>query len=260
MPKFSLQEDQEQPWNIRFVAAIFLAGQVCVRLVKGKIYPRRIVEQMAGAGPGALIPVLLVTGLSGMIFTLQMGRYLNQYNALNTLGGAFGEAFCRELAPILTASVVAGQVGSAFAAEIGAMRVTEQIDALQMLRTDPINYLVIPRTIACSVMVPILTVFALVIGLAGGAWVAEQIYKLPAATFLDSVRAFLMPIDVVKTLFKSFIFGTIDALIGCSWGLTTRGGAKEVGRSATVAVVTSWILIFFADFCLSFALYGQPIL
>lgn len=144
----------KQPFQFseRWAAAIFLTGQVFVRLFKGRFYRRKILEHMVTAGPGALLPVLLVTGASGMIFTLQMGRYLSEYNALNALGGAFGEAFCRELAPILTASVVAGQVGSAFAAEIGAMRVTEQLDALQMLRTDPINYLVVPRTIACCLL------------------------------------------------------------------------------------------------------------
>ncbi len=251
----------KQPFQFsgRWTAAIFLTGQVLVRLFKGRLYRHKILEQMVTAGPGALLPVLLVTGASGMIFTLQMGRYLSEYNALNALGGAFGEAFCRELAPILTACVVAGQVGSAFAAEIGAMRVTEQIDALQMLRTDPINYLVIPRTIACCFMVPILTIFALTVGLGAGTAIAVQFYQISTGAFLDSVQAFLSPGDVAATLFKAFIFGAIDALVGCSWGLTTRGGAKEVGQSATTAVVTAWILIFASDLVLSLLLYGNPI-
>ncbi|MGD2183540.1 MlaE family lipid ABC transporter permease subunit [Lusitaniella coriacea] len=252
-------QDLEHPWRIRFMAAIFLTGQVCLRTIRGKIYQRKAIEHMVTAGPGSLGPVLLITGLSGAIFTVQMGRYLQQFGALSALGGAFSEAFCRELAPILTASVIAGQVGSAFAAEIGAMRVTEQIDALHMLRTDPVNYLVVPRVVACCIMVPTLTMFALVVGLAAATLVSAQLYGLSPSVFLDSVRDFLTPADVMKTLFKGFIFGAIDALIGCSWGLTTQGGAKEVGQSATVAVVTSWVLIFVVDFFLSLVLYGKPI-
>jgi phospholipid/cholesterol/gamma-HCH transport system permease protein len=244
----------------RWIAALFLTGQVLVRLFKGRLYRREILEHMVTVGPGAFLPVILVTGASGMIFTLQMGRYLSDYNALSALGGAFGEAFCRELAPILTASVVAGQVGSAFAAEIGAMRVSEQIDALQMLRTDPINYLVVPRAIACCLMVPVLTIFALTVGLAAGTAIASQLYQVDAGAFLDSVQAFLSPLDVLVTLFKAFVFGAIDALVGCSWGLTTQGGAREVGQSATTAVVTAWILIFASDLLLSLLFYGQPVL
>ncbi|MEC4804118.1 MAG: MlaE family lipid ABC transporter permease subunit [Jaaginema sp. PMC 1079.18] len=252
----------KQPFQFsgRWTAAIFLTGQVLVRLFKGRLYRHKILEHMVTAGPGALLPVLLVTGASGMIFTLQMGRYLSEYNALNALGGAFGEAFCRELAPILTASVVAGQVGSAFAAEIGAMRVTEQIDALQMLRTDPIDYLVVPRTIACCLMVPMLTILALTVGLGAGTAIASQLYQVSAGTFLDSVQTFLSLGDIAATLLKAFVFGAINALVGCSCGLTTKGGAKEVGQSATTAVVTTWILIFLSDFALSLLFYGKPIL
>ena len=153
---------------------------------------------------------------------------------------------------------MAGQVGSAFAAEIGAMQVTEQIDALYMLKTDPIDYLVVPRVIACCLMVPLMTILGLVTGIIGGVFAASQFYKIIPETFLESVRNFLEPSDLFIILIKGLMFGLQVAVIACSWGLTTKGGAKEVGESATKAVVTSWVSIFVMDFFLSLMLFEQP--
>ncbi len=214
---------------------------------------------MVTAGPGSILPVLLVNGCAGMIFTIQTARELVKFDAVNTVGGAFALAFCRELAPILTASIIAGQVGSAFAAEIGEMCVTEQIDALYMLKTDPIDYLVVPRVIACCLMLPILTILGLVIGIIGGVFAAMQFYQVDPEIFLESVRNFLTVPDILTVLLKAFIFGVLVAVIGCNWGLTTTGGAKQVGESATAAVVTSWVLIFIVDFFLSLLLYEKLI-
>lgn len=214
-------------------------------------------QHLVTAGPGSISPVLLVGGFAGMIFTIQTARELVRFGAVNAVGGAFALAFCRELAPILTASIMAGQVGSAFAAEIGAMQVTEQIDALYMLKTDPIDYLVLPRVIACCLMVPLMTVFALVMGIIGGVFAAWQFYQIVPEIFLESVRDFLEPSDLFIILLKGFIFGVLVAVIGCSWGLTTKGGAKEVGESATKAVVTSWVSIFIVDFLLSILLFER---
>jgi phospholipid/cholesterol/gamma-HCH transport system permease protein len=179
---------------------------------------------------------------------------------VNTVGGAFALAFCRELAPILTASIIAGQVGSAFAAEIAAMQVTEQIDALYMLRTDPIDYLIVPRAIACCVMVPIATIFALVMGVAGGVFAGAVFYQITPETFLESVRTFLEPFDLIIIVIKGFIFGITIAVNSCSWGINTRGGVKQVGEAATAAVVTSCVAIFIIDFVLSLLLFDQPLM
>jgi phospholipid/cholesterol/gamma-HCH transport system permease protein len=257
--KLQSKENLDKLWFVRFCAAILLFGQVFLRLLQGKTFYRRIIEHMVTAGPASLSPVLLVNGFAGMIFTIQTARELVQYGAVNAVGGAFALAFCRELAPILTASIIAGQVGSAFAAEIGAMRVTEQIDALYMLKTDPIDYLVLPRVIACCLMVPIATIFGLVIGIIGGIFAAAQFYQILPEVFLESVRAFLEPSDLFIILLKGFIFGVIVAVIGCSWGLTTKGGAKQVGESATIAVVTSWVSIFIVDFFISLILFEKPV-
>ncbi|YAG16245.1 MlaE family lipid ABC transporter permease subunit [Nostoc sp. DSM 114161] len=214
-------------------------------------------QHMVTAGPDSISPVLLVGGFAGMIFTIQTARELVRFGAVDVVGGAFALAFCRELAPILTASIIAGQVGSAFAAEIGTMQVTEQIDALYMLKTDPIDYLVLPRVIACCLMVPLMTVFALVMGIIGGVFAAWQFYEVVPEIFLESVRDFLEPSDLFIILLKGFIFGVLVAVIGCSWGLTTKGGAKEVGESATKAVVTSWVSIFIMDFFVSVLLFER---
>jgi phospholipid/cholesterol/gamma-HCH transport system permease protein len=195
-----------------------------------------------------------------MIFTIQTARELVRFGAVDTVGGAFALAFCRELAPILTASIIAGQVGSAFAAELGAMRVTEQIDALYMLRTDPVDYLVLPRVIACCLMMPVMMIFAVVTGVMGGAFAAMQFYQVSPETFLESVRNFLLPSDILIILLKGWIFGAIVSVNGCSWGLTTQGGAKEVGESATTAVVTTWVAIFIMDFVLALLLFEKPLL
>ena len=252
------KENLEQLWIVRCFAVVLLFGQVLLHLLQGKTYYRKILEHAVTAGPASISPVLLVSGFAGMIFTIQTARELERFGAVNAVGGAFALAFCRELAPILTASVLAGQVGSAFAAEIGAMRVTEQIDALQMLRTDPIDYLVLPRVIACCLMMPIMMIFALVMGIFGGAFAGVQFYQIVPETFLESVRSFLQPSDLFIILLKGLIFGAMVGVNGCSWGLTTKGGAKEVGKSATTAVVTSWVSIFVMDFFLSLVLFGKP--
>jgi phospholipid/cholesterol/gamma-HCH transport system permease protein len=249
-----------QPYDYRrFLFTLLLFGQVWLHLVQGKTCWRKIPEHLFKTGPASIIPVLLVNVLAGMIFTIQTARQLEKFGAINSVGGAFAIAFCRELAPILTASVVTGQVGSAFAAEIGAMKVTEQIDALYTLRTDPIDYLILPRTIACACMMPILIVLGLVCGVLGGAFAAWMFYKLLPTIFLESVRTFLLPSDLVGLWLKGLIFGGAIGTIGCGWGMTTYGGVKQVGESATAAVVLSVIAVFMIDLFLSLLFGGLPI-
>lgn len=244
---------------VHFIASVLLFGQVWLRFIQGKTCYSKVMEHMVKVGPGSLSPVLLVNFFAGMIFTIQTARELVKYGAVDSVGGAFALAFCRELAPILTSSIIAGQVGSAYAAEIGAMKVTEQIDALYMLKTDPINYLVVPRVIACSLMVPIATIFGLVVGVIGGIVVAGQFYQVTPEVFLESIRTLLSTSDLFIVLLKAFIFGTMVAVNSCSWGLVTRGGVKQVGEAATAAVVSSWVAIFMCDFFISLLLLEKPI-
>ncbi|MDX2214552.1 MAG: MlaE family lipid ABC transporter permease subunit, partial [Oculatellaceae cyanobacterium bins.114] len=174
------------------------------------------------------------------------------------VGGVLSLALARELAPVLTAVVVTGRVGSAFAAELGTMEVTEQIDALQMLKTDPIDYLVIPRLLACCAMLPILTILSFVTGMAGGVLIADSLYGISQTVFLDSARTFLSVWDLISGSIKGVVFGALIAIIGTSWGLTTTGGAKGVGQSTTTAVVTALLAIFITNFFLSWLMFQGP--
>lgn len=237
------------------LAAILLGGQVVIHLLKGKIHQRNTIDQMAAAGPESLLIALVTAAFVGMVFTIQVTREFINFGAASAVGGVVALALTRELAPVLTAVILAGRVGAAFAAEIGTMRVTEQIDALYMLKTDPIDYLVIPRVIACGLMLPALTLLSLVTGLLGGLLIATNLYNLPQSLFLDSARDFLDVWDLGSAMIKASYFGVSIAVIGCSWGLTTTGGAKGVGQSTTAAVVTALLTIFISNFFLSWVMF-----
>ncbi len=242
-------------WGQRLLAATLLGGQVVIHLAQGKIHRRNTLEQMAAVGPDSLLVVLITASFVGMVFTIQVAREFINFGAVTAVGGVLAVALTRELGPVLTAVILAGRVGSAFAAEIGTMQVTEQIDALYMLNTDPVDYLVVPRLIACCLMLPVLTVLALIIGIVGGALVATNLYGIPQTVFLSSVQDLLNVWDVVSALLKAFVFGALIAVIGSSWGLTTTGGAKGVGQSTTTAVVTALLTIFVINFFLSWLMF-----
>jgi phospholipid/cholesterol/gamma-HCH transport system permease protein len=242
-------------WLKRFVAAVFLGGQTIVHMLRGRFNYPNIVEQMALVGPESLLIALVTSTTIGMVFTIQVAREFINFGAGQAVGGVLAIALTRELAPVLTAVVVAGRVGSAFAAEIGTMKVSEQIDALYILKTDPVDYLVIPRVIACCIMLPLLTILSIVTGMIGGLAIATSIFGLPARVFLDSARTFLVGWDICSAPIKAVCFGALISIIGCSWGLTTTGGAKGVGQSTTTAVVTSLLAIFVSNFFLSWVMF-----
>lgn len=242
-------------WGQRLLAAILLGGQVLVHLLRGKVHRRNTLDQMAAVGPESLLIALVTAIFVGMVFTIQVAREFINFGAGNTVGGVLALALTRELAPVLTGVVLAGRVGSAFAAEIGTMRVTEQIDALYMLKTDPIDYLVTPRVIACCLMLPVLTLLSLITGMMGGLLIATSLYNLSQTVFIDSARNFLDFWDICSAMIKAACFGALVAVIGCSWGLTTTGGAKGVGQSTTAAVVTALLTIFISNFLLSWVMF-----
>ncbi len=231
--------------------AILLAGQVMHRLIRGRYGQRQIMDHLMCAGPRCLAPVVLTNICAGIIFAIQSAREMARFGAISTLGGVFAAAYCRELAPLLTAGVLACQVGSAFAAEIATMKLTQQIDALKMLRTDPIDYLVIPRVLACTIMLPVLTVLALFFGVAGGGLVTTYVYDVSMSSFLDGVRTYLSVTDVLMIMSKASLFGGVIAIASCSRGLTAACHGRGVGESATAAVVTAWVALFAIDLLVS---------
>ena len=242
-------------WSRRLFAAVMLTGQVVIHLISRPIHRRNTLDQMVAVGPESLVIALLTASFVGMVFTIQVTREFINFGAGTAVGGVLALTLVRELAPVLTAVVLAGRVGSAFAAEIGTMKVTEQIDALQILKTDPIDYLVIPRVVACALMLPVLTLLSFITGMTGGLLVATTLYGISQTVFIDSAQSFLSTWDLVAAVIKAFVFGILIAVIGSSWGLTTSGGAKGVGQSTTTAVVTALLAIFISNFFLSWLMF-----
>jgi len=191
-----------------------------------------------------------------MVFSLESAVQAVQYGVGSLLGGAVTYTSVRELGPMLSAVVVAGRVGAAIAAEMGSMVVTEQIEALQSLGLAPARFLVVPRLLALVIMLPLLCVFADVISVLGGAWIAQTYAHINYESFMASARQTVGFEDVLKGLFKSFVFAIIIVLVGSYQGLGTRGGAAGVGKATTGAVVISIILIFISNFVMSYILYG----
>ena len=221
-----------------------------------KIRLAETISQCALLGVQSLIIVVLTSLFTGMVISLESAQQAVSYGFGNFVGGAVAYASVRELGPMLTGVVVAGRVGAAIAAEIGSMVVTEQIEALRSMGLEPARFLVVPRFIAMLVMLPLLTIFADVVSIAGGAWIAQTYAHISYDSYLASVRQTIDFPDVLKGLLKAVVFGAIIAIVGAYQGLSTRGGAAGVGKSTTGAVVISIILIFMSNFLLSLLLFG----
>lgn len=231
-----------------------LLGQTCRQLTK-RPKGRHVLQQMAHLGVDSLPIVLLTILFTGMVITLQTAHEFVKYGAQSSVGGGVAIAMGRELAPVLTGVVVGGRVGAAITAEIGSMKVTEQIDALRVMAVNPVHYLVVPRFLACMLMLPLLVVMADVIGTLGGYIVAVYYADINAFTYMNSIDVLAEVGDVTGGLIKAMVFGGIIAIIGCYKGLTTQTGAEGVGRATTESVVTSIILIFISNYFLSMLLY-----
>jgi phospholipid/cholesterol/gamma-HCH transport system permease protein len=220
----------------------------------------RIAETISQAyllGVQSTAIVLLTSLFTGMVISLESAQQAVQYGVGSLVGGAVAYASVRELGPMLTAVVVAGRVGAAIAAELGSMVVTEQIEALRSMGLEPSRFLVVPRLVALLVMLPLLTIFADVVSIVGGGWIAQTYAHISVDTFIASVRETIGILDVLKGLLKAVVFAIIIVMVGAYQGLSTRGGAAGVGVSTTGAVVLAIILIFISNFTMSFLLFGQ---
>lgn len=216
---------------------------------------RASLEQMERAGIQSLPLVMLISFLVGMILALQSAYQLRQLGAQSLVPALVAVSVVRELAPLLTSILVAGRVGSAITAELGTMRVSQEIDALTVMGIDPVAALVVPRLLALTLAVPCLTLFADAVGILGGGFVGQAVLGLPLATYMvDSLNALRME-DLLGGVLKATLFGGVIGLVGCHQGLSTRGGANEVGASTTQAVVRSIVLIIFADLVVTAWLY-----
>ncbi|MGZ3520860.1 MAG: MlaE family ABC transporter permease [Vulcanimicrobiaceae bacterium] len=232
-----------------------LSGETVGFIARLRIRFAETINQCYLLGFLSLIIVLLTSLFTGMVFSLESAQQAVQYGVENVVGGAVAYTSSRELGPMLSAVVVAGRVGAAIAAELGSMVVTEQVEALQSLGLAPARFLVVPRLLALVIMLPLLTIFADVVSVLGGMWIAQAYAHISYDVFLSSVRQTVGFEDFVKGLFKSVVFAAIIAMIGSYQGLSTRGGAEGVGKSTTGAVVISIILIFISNFVLSYLLF-----
>ena len=237
---------------LSFLAAIgdltLFAGRAIALGVSGPFYPRAILRQMVDIGYYSLPVVGLTAIFTGMVLALQSHTGFSRFEAESAVATIVVLSMTRELGPVLAGLMVAGRVGASMAAEIGTMRVTEQIDALTTLSTDPFKYLVWPRLIAGLLMLPLLVIVADIIGVFGGYIVG--IYKLGFGPYeyINSTFEFLETQDVVSGLVKAAVFGFLVALMGCYQGYNSKGGAQGVGAATTKAVVSASILILTANY------------
>lgn len=212
-------------------------------------------KQMEFVGVRSIYVVLLTGAFTGGVFALQTYHGFSMFGAETLVGSTVALALTRELGPVLTSLMVTGRAGSAMAAELGTMRVTEQIDALEVMAVSPIQYLVLPRVLAAVLMLPVLTVVADAIGIAGGYVVGVKLLGINAGIFEAKIIEYLDFSDIAMGLTKAAFFGLILSVVGCYKGIYTSGGAEGVGRATTEAVVMASVLILAADYMLTAVMF-----
>lgn len=212
---------------------------------------RLTIQQVEFIGIQSLPIILLSSAFTGAVFTLESYEAFKLFGAQGMVGGTVGVALTRELSPTLTGLLVAGRAGSAMAAEIGSMRVSEQIDALEAMAVDPVNYLIKPRIIASTIAVPLLTAIFDAVGIFGSWMVAKYKVHLTDAEYFVRLQDWVDWDDIWAGIFKGFVFGMIIGTVACYKGFYTTGGAKGVGRATTTSVVVSSVTILIVNFFLA---------
>jgi phospholipid/cholesterol/gamma-HCH transport system permease protein len=216
---------------------------------------KNILKQMEEVGIKS-IPVVLITGaFTGAVLALQSYTGFKRFNAETFVGTVVALSITRELGPVLTGLMVSGRVGSSMAAELGTMQVTEQIDALYTLAVNPIKYLIVPRLLAALIMMPVLVIFADLIGILGGYFVSVKVLLSNPYIYMERTWDYLELNDIYSGLFKACVFGIIIATISCYQGFFTEGGAEGVGRATTKAVVISCLLILIFNYIITALLF-----
>lgn len=238
-----------------FVGDATLLFVEAVKQLTVKIRFRHVLNQMSHLGVDSLPIVSLTLTFTGMVMTLQVAHEFIKMGAESTVGGIVTIAIGRELGPVLVGVVAAGRVGSAMTAEISTMKVTEQIDALRVMGTNPTGYLVVPRMLACMIMVPLLTVYGDIIGVIGGWLVARHYAGISSYVFINSISTYVDLNDMMGGLVKAAVFGIVTAILGCYYGMKAPEGAEGVGKATTKSVVSAIVVIFMVNVLLSMLLY-----
>ncbi len=231
-----------------FGQMLFFAAETVAWAFRPPFRPDQILAQMAFIGAGSAFIVGVTGTFAGMVFGLQMNYAMKQFAAEGYVGGSTAFALSRELAPVFTALMVTGRAGSAIATELGTMRVTEQIDAMESMAVSPIQYLVVPRVIAAVLMFPVLTMLFNTLGYGGAYLMGVYVAGIPVGPFVGHTREFLHMSDILHGLAKALVFGALVAIITTWRGYSATGGARGVGEGTTRAVVASSIAILLADY------------
>lgn len=239
---------------------LILLGRTLRALPRTWRQQRKVFEQLFEMGNASLLMACVLSLFIGGVLALQTGPTLAERGLQGFVGQIVGLAMCRELAPVMMAVLIAGRVGSAMAAEIGSMRVYQEIDALRTMNIDPVHYLVLPRLVAISMALPLLVLFAILVGWLGGALVSSMNREIAVSfqAYFNSLRGGIDALDVVNGLLKSLAFGVVIGVVSCHQGLSTIGGPRGIGRSVTKAVVNSIVMILLLDYFLTRVLMHLP--
>src|SRR5713226_7850583 len=213
----------------------------------------KVYDQLFEIGNASLLMACILALFIGGVITLQTGPVLAERGLSSAIGGLVGLSMCKELAPVMMAVLIAGRIGSAMAAEIGSMRVYQEIDALRTMNINPIHYLVLPRILAISCALPLLVIFSILVGWIGGALVANMNQRIAVSlqTFFSNLHDVVEVRDIVNGLIKSLVFAGVIGVVSCHQGLQTIGGPRGIGRSVTKAVVNSIVMILILDYVLT---------
>jgi phospholipid/cholesterol/gamma-HCH transport system permease protein len=224
---------------------------LCVEIVRGlsewRVWVPRAFEQAQQVGYGSLFVVMLTAAFAGAVTSLQAGYQFTGSIPIYYAAGVIVESIILELGPVLTALLLAGRIGARYAAELGSMRVTEQIDALESLGRNAVSFLIIPRVVAGTVMLPVLVVVADIVGIVAGYFASKSSLGMTHAEFVHGANFFFRPFDAWYSMAKALAFGIAVTVVPCYLGLSTKQGAEGVGRSTTAAVVSASVLILFLD-------------
>ena len=236
---------------------LFFAVETVQWALRPPFRPELVLAQMAAIGVGSTFIVATTGFFTGMVFALQVTYAMSQFGAEGYVGGSTALALARELAPVLTSFMVIGRSGSAISTELGTMRVTEQIDAMETMAVNPVQYLAVPRFLASLLMFPALTMLFDSVGYLGAYLMGIFVSDIPPGPFIEHTRTMVEPQDVIHGLYKSIIFGGVVAVITCYRGYRATGGAKGVGEGTTRAVVMSSIAILVFDYALTLGAVGK---
>lgn len=242
-------------WILGFLseigAILLLFVKALTWLFRRPLGLRNIARQMEAVGVESIPVVLITASFTGMVLALQSYTGFKRFNAESLVGTVVALSMTRELGPVLTSLIVAGRAGAAMAAELGTMKVTEQVDALASMAVDPVKYLISPRLFAGMVMLPVLTIFSDIIGIVGGYLISVYMLGANAGIYIRRTTQYLEPADIWGGLLKAAVFGTLIAVVSCYKGFNAKGGAEGVGRATTGAVVLSEMMVLISNYFLT---------